>query len=223
MKHKITIITFSILLLLVLTTDSFAKKSEKDEVHKKVTKVEQKESTVQKTDSALKNNPTKTGTVIQSTPVDNTDQPRTEYNQTTTSPYSGEQINWQVISSGGTSGSSTNFQLAGTIGQTAVGLGSSLNFQLNSGFWQTFGPQGCCFDIRGNIDNIPNPDVAGVGGIDIADLVYLVAYSFQGGPPPECIEEADVDGTGGAIPIDIADVVYLVAFMFQGGPAPTAC
>ena len=81
----------------------------------------------------------------------------------------------------------------------------------------------CCFDIRGNIDSIPNPDVSGVGGIDIADLVFLVAYSFQGGAAPACIEEADVDASGGAIPIDIADVVYLVAFMFSGGPAPVAC
>ena len=82
---------------------------------------------------------------------------------------------------------------------------------------------GCCIDVRGNIDAIPTPDVQGVGGIDIADLVFLVAYSFQGGPAPACIEEGDLDGSGGTIPIDIADVVYLVAFMFSGGPAPVAC
>ena len=82
---------------------------------------------------------------------------------------------------------------------------------------------GCCIDIRGNIDAVPTPDVPGSGGIDIADLVYLVSYSFQGGPPPACIEEGDVDGSAGVIPIDIADVVYLVAFMFTGGPAPVSC
>ncbi len=92
-------------------------------------------------------------------------------------------------------------------------------FAIANDYW----PSGCCFDVRGNIDGVPDPDVAGVGGVDIADLVYLVAYSFQGGPPPPCIEEGDVDGSGGAIPIDIADVVYLVAFMFGGGPAPAGC
>ena len=39
--------------------------------------------------------------------------------------------------------------------------------------------QGCCHDIRGNIDNDPE-DL-----IDISDLVYLVNYQFGGGPEPE--------------------------------------
>ena len=84
-------------------------------------------------------------------------------------------------------------------------------------------PTSCCFDVRGNVDNTPDPDVAGVIGVDIADLVYLVAFSFGGGPAPVCTEEGDLDGSGGALPIDIADIVYLVDFMFGGGPAPVAC
>jgi len=55
-------------------------------------------------------------------------------------------------------------------------------------------------------------------GPDIADLVYLVAYMFSGGPQPAEMESANVDGLGGTLP-DIADLVYLVAYMFQGGPA----
>lgn len=43
--------------------------------------------------------------------------------KTTASPANGFDIKWQVISSGGTSCSSTNYQLAGTVGQTAVGYG----------------------------------------------------------------------------------------------------
>ena len=57
------------------------------------------------------------------------------------------------------------------------------------------------------------------GDPDISDLVYLVDYMFQGGPPPPLMWAADVDGSGGAFP-DIADLVYLVDFMFLGGPAP---
>ncbi len=47
----------------------------------------------------------------------------------------GEEINWQVISAGGTSGTSTNYALKGTLGQTAVGCGSSPSFGLSHGFW----------------------------------------------------------------------------------------
>ena len=78
----------------------------------------------------------------------------------------------------------------------------------------------CCFDVRGNIDNIPFPDIAGTGGTDIADLVYFVSFSFGGGPAPVCTDEADVDGS---TTLDIADIVYLVSFMFSGGPAPLPC
>ncbi len=81
------------------------------------------------------------------------------------------------------------------------------------------GPHGiyasqCCVGIRGNIDNDP------LNGIDIADLVYLVEYSFSGGPAPVCTEEADVNGDGG---LDIADIIYLVEYMFAQGPAPVSC
>jgi len=72
-----------------------------------------------------------------------------------------------------------------------------------------------CCRIRGDIDHSGS-------GPDIADLVYLVAYMFNGGPPPPCMEEADINGDGLAVP-DISDLVYLVAYMFQGGPAPVPC
>ena len=58
--------------------------------------------------------------------------------------------------------------------------------------------------------------------IDVADLVYLVDYMFNGGPIYECFEEADIDASG-VEPIDVADLVYLVDYMFSGGPAPAAC
>ncbi len=74
----------------------------------------------------------------------------------------------------------------------------------------------CCVGIRGNVDGDP------LESIDIADLVYLVAYMFQGGPPPSCFEEANVDGID---EIDIADLIYLKDFMFGTplGAAPVVC
>jgi len=64
-----------------------------------------------------------------------------------------------------------------------------------------------CCDVRGDSDGSGS-------GPDIADLVFTIAYMFSGGPPPECLEAADInhDGTHG----DIADLVALVAFMFSG-------
>gem|GEM_PF-3238785 len=72
---------------------------------------------------------------------------------------------------------------------------------------------GCC-DIPGDV----NDDGSGP---DIADLVYLVAYMFGGGPAPPCLEQADINGDGSGP--DIADLVYLVNFMFGGGPPPAPC
>ncbi len=72
----------------------------------------------------------------------------------------------------------------------------------------------CCVNIRGNI----NSDI--LNQIDIADLVFLVAFMFQDGANPSCLEETNIDGTDG---IDIADLVDLVAYMFQAGAAPATC
>ena len=87
---------------------------------------------------------------------------------------------------------------------------SSETFSFNSG-----SPE-CCIGIRGNIDNSPD-DL-----MDIADIVYMVAYMFgsPSGPAPVCTDEADVDATG---ELDIADLVYVVAYSFQGGPQPLDC
>jgi hypothetical protein len=59
------------------------------------------------------------------------------------------------------------------------------------------------------------------GGADIADLVNLVDYMFQGGAAPVCLGPADIDGNGSGP--DISDLVFLVTFMFQSGPPPPPC
>jgi len=47
---------------------------------------------------------------------------------------------------------------------------------------------------------------------------------FQGGGPPPCEEEGNVDGqTGPGGPIDTADLTYLVAYLYQGGSPPPNC
>ncbi len=70
----------------------------------------------------------------------------------------------------------------------------------------------CCIGQRG--------DVNGDGGTDLSDLIFMVDYSFGGGPAPDCSDEADVNGDGG---VDLSDLIYLVDYSFGGGPAPIAC
>ncbi len=71
----------------------------------------------------------------------------------------------------------------------------------------------CCYGIRGNA-NGDNTEA------NIQDITYLNAYFFQGGAEPACMDEANVNGTGG---LNVLDFSYLVAYMFAGGPPPPAC
>jgi hypothetical protein len=118
-------------------------------------------------------------------------------------------LDWEVVSSGGTEGASTSYQLKGTAGQTADGGGTSASYQLHHGFWQDFeGDAVVC--VAGDADES--------GAVDIDDVVYLIAYIFSGGPAPTpdlCC--GDGDGSGA---IDIDDVVYLISYIFSGGPPP---
>ena len=122
-------------------------------------------------------------------------------------PRSGERIDWEVVSSGGTDASSANYRITGTSGQTAVGAGSSANFGLNQGYWQDFGGGGpyVCGDCNAD------------GTANITDAVYLITYIFAGGPPPSPLAAGDVNCDGSA---NISDAVYLIQWIFAGGPTP---
>jgi subtilisin family serine protease len=67
---------------------------------------------------------------------------------------------------------------------------------------------GCC-DTPGDADNNAS--------VTIADVTYLIARIFSGGPAPVCQDEGDADGNSS---ITIADVTYLIARIFSGGGAP---
>ncbi len=60
-------------------------------------------------------------------------------------------------------------------------------------------------------------DADGGGGINVADVTYLVDYLFFGGPEPVPYLAGDCDANGA---INIADLTYLVTYLFGGGPAP---
>ncbi|MCK4857965.1 MAG: hypothetical protein KAT58_08360, partial [candidate division Zixibacteria bacterium] len=60
-------------------------------------------------------------------------------------------------------------------------------------------------------------DVNGDQFINIADITFLLAYIFAGGPAPVPLLAADADSSGS---VNIADASYLIAYIFAGGPPP---
>ena len=139
-------------------------------------------------------------------------QTETESAQAPAAPKAGEEINWQVISGGGSmNGISDNYMLSGTVGQTAVGEGTYGTNQIHHGFWQVF-TTGCC-DTPGDANND--------GTCNIGDAVYMGNHVFSPaqciphppiGCPPECPQEGDANADGG---LNIGDVVYLNNYVFR--------
>jgi len=77
------------------------------------------------------------------------------------------------------------------------------------------------FDRERDLTEIPPyvpGDMDGTGEIDIADLVFMVDFMFNGGPPPAIMNTIDVNGS--CTGPNIADLVYFVDYFFQGGPPP---
>ncbi len=65
-------------------------------------------------------------------------------------------------------------------------------------------------------DNPPG-DVNQNGGVDLADVVYLINYLFRDGPAPAYPPCADpnIDCW-----VSLTDVVYLINYLFRSGPEP---
>lgn len=125
-------------------------------------------------------------------------------------------ITKQVFSNGTTNSSGGDYDLRGTLRQTAVGAPYTSPMFVHEGFWASEQPDDpCCYFISGNIDYSPDD------ALDISDQVYLVDFMFNSGPAPPCFDEANVDGFNSTI--DISDLVYLVDYMYTSGPAPVAC
>jgi hypothetical protein len=127
----------------------------------------------------------------------------------------GRQIKWQVVCTGGNCGAGNvtfllgpqaDYYTCGTVGQTAVGPGTSPSFGTNSGFWQDF------------LGGFLRGDANGDGVINLEDVVYMVNYLYKCGPCPSPLEagNSNCDGV-----LDVGDVVYLVNFILKEGPPPS--
>jgi hypothetical protein len=60
-------------------------------------------------------------------------------------------------------------------------------------------------------------DCNGDGAINLADVVFLIADLFKGGPPPDPVCKADANCSGYR---DVGDVVVLINYLFKYGQAP---
>jgi hypothetical protein len=80
---------------------------------------------------------------------------------------------------------------------------------------------GSPFSVSGTVTLIGNQpgDANSDGGVDIADVVFLVSYIFSGGSAPEPLQAGDADCDG---VITIADAVYLIEYIFSHGAQPCA-
>ena len=127
---------------------------------------------------------------------------------------SGEEINWQVVSSGGNKGTTSVYGLKGTISQTATGPGSSESHGINHGFWQNFTKEQLpCSGKCGNVN--------GDTKVNVSDAVYLINYVFSGGGAPlPVLACGDSNGDGY---VNVSDAVHLINYVFSGGSSPGDC
>ena len=61
-------------------------------------------------------------------------------------------------------------------------------------------------------------DVNASGEINISDIVMLIGYMFQSGPPP--VPNVLAGDVNCDVKINVSDLVYLVSYMFQQGNPP---
>ncbi|MFN0057499.1 MAG: right-handed parallel beta-helix repeat-containing protein [Planctomycetota bacterium] len=62
-------------------------------------------------------------------------------------------------------------------------------------------------------------DCNGLGGIDVADVIYLLSFLFTYAAAPGCIDACDVNDDGH---LNLADCVYLLVALFEEGAPPAA-
>ena len=140
-----------------------------------------------------------------------------------TSPEAGEQINWQVLSSGATDASSTSYRLLGTLGQVAVGTVVSTSYSIHQGYWQDFGGGGeptCCGQYTSGYTGNTTCDTDGKR--NLADITILIDHVY--------ISKADLccnpnGNTNGDLleKRNLADITLLIDHVYISKEQTAAC
>ena len=69
--------------------------------------------------------------------------------------------------------------------------------------------------------SVSRGDVDSTFDINVSDAVYIIEYTFNGGPEPVpylYIGDANCDGT-----VNVSDAVKIIIYVFNNGPAPEIC
>ncbi len=129
-------------------------------------------------------------------------------------------LSWFSINGGGDSyGSSTNYQIGYSVGQSVAGEGSSASYDLGIGFW--YGAYILCSAVPG--------DANGTGSITLGDIIQVVNYIFDKDklpclgidpgncwtPVPFCRGDANNNGS-----ITLGDIIHLVNYVFDKDKLP---
>ncbi len=109
-------------------------------------------------------------------------------------------------------GSTTPLEFCDTLGDPPVDLA------VTEGYSTSYTPT----TVNGSVEVGPafrrgDADADGVVNV-IADTIYLLAFGFQGGPAPPCLDSVDVDDNGSLN--SLVDGFALLTYGFLGGPPP---
>ena len=111
-------------------------------------------------------------------------------------------------------GSTTPLEFCDTLGDPPVALAVS------QGLFTTYTPT----TVNGSVEVVAafrRGDVNADGVVNVlADAIYLLAFGFQGGPAPLCLDSVDVDDNGSLN--SLVDGLALLSYGFLGGPPPAA-
>ena len=127
------------------------------------------------------------------------------------SAQTGEEINWQVVSSGGTEGGSTSYRLSGTVAQTAVGAGAAVSNAVLHGYWQDFDAgSGCCGEYTGGATGNTNCDDQ--GKYNLSDITTLISRVYiDPGTPLCCEENGDINCDS---KMNLSDITTLICYVY---------
>ncbi|UCD17387.1 MAG: C1 family peptidase [Candidatus Zixiibacteriota bacterium] len=72
-------------------------------------------------------------------------------------------------------------------------------------------------DFTLSVEEAPECDADCSGGLNLIDILYMIDYTYNGGPDPITARSGDCDCSRGC---DLLDILYLVDYLYNEGPEP---
>jgi hypothetical protein len=137
----------------------------------------------------------------------------------TTEISAGEEVKWQVLSSGGGAMTLSGYRINGTLGQTAVGVTVMAEHSIHQGFWQSF-EEDCCGRYTGGYTGNTNCDTEGKRSL--ADITILIDHLYLSQDPLCCRANGNVNGSlDGEITLN--DIMRLIDHIYISAEETAPC